>query len=197
VSRLAVMASGNGSNFEALVEALRARPAGRRHECVLLLYDRKAAYAAERAKRLGILSRHISYYKRDIAEAEAEIEAALDEAGVELVALAGFMRILSGDLVAERKGALVNVHPSLLPKWPGAHAIERAYEARERSFGVTVHFVDEGMDTGPIIVQESFEAGSGESLESVESRIHELEHRIYPRAVIDILDERASRGAKK
>jgi phosphoribosylglycinamide formyltransferase 1 len=199
VSRLAVLASGNGSNFEALALALRSRPAaaGPRHDCVLLVYDRKAAYAAERAKRLGIEARYVGYFGRDAAEAEAEIASALEEAGTELVALAGFMRILSGAFVASWKGALLNVHPSLLPKWPGAHAIERAFAAGEREFGVTVHYVDEGMDTGPVISQESFAAAPGESLESIEARVHELEHRIYPRAVIELLDDRASRGAKK
>jgi phosphoribosylglycinamide formyltransferase 1 len=198
VSRLAVLASGNGSNFEAIVEALGSRPAsdGPRHDCVLLVHDRKAAYAALRAKRLGVPARYVTYFQREAAEAEAEIAAALEEAGAEAVALAGFMRILSGSFVAAWKGALVNVHPSLLPKWPGAHAIERAYRAGEREFGVTVHHVDEGMDTGPIIVQESFAAEPGESLEAVEARVHELEHRIYPRAVIDLLDGCASRGAK-
>jgi phosphoribosylglycinamide formyltransferase 1 len=198
VSRLAVLASGNGSNFEALAEALRSRPAaaGPLHDCVLLVHDRKSAYAAERARRLGIEARHITYYQRDAAEAEAEIAAALDEAGAEIVALAGYMRILSGTFVAAWKGTLVNVHPSLLPKWPGARAIARAYGAGERKFGVTVHYVDEGMDTGPVIVQESFAAEPGESLEKVEARVHELEHRMYPRAVMRILDECAARGVK-
>jgi formyltetrahydrofolate-dependent phosphoribosylglycinamide formyltransferase len=198
VSRLAVLASGNGSNFEALANALRSRPAaaGPMHECVLLIYDRRSAYAAERASRLGIPSRYVTYYQRESAEAEAEIGALLDEAGADIVALAGFMRILSGLFVARRKGRLVNVHPSLLPAWPGAHAIERAYGAGELRFGVTVHQVDEGMDTGAIIVQESFTAEPGESLDAVEARIHELEHRIYPRAVLRLLDDCAARGAK-
>jgi phosphoribosylglycinamide formyltransferase 1 len=199
VSALAVLASGNGSNFEALAEALRSRAPedGPRHDCVLLVYDRKAAFAAARAERLGIRSRYVTYFQRDAAEAEAEIAAALDEAGAELVALAGFMRMLSGDFVAARRLRLVNVHPSLLPKWPGAHAIERAYRSGEREFGVTVHYVDEGMDSGPVIDRASFAAEVGESLEEVEARVHELEHRIYPRAVLRLLDERAAEGGKK
>jgi phosphoribosylglycinamide formyltransferase 1 len=197
VSRLAVLASGNGSNFEALVEALRARPAAEdnRHECVLLVYDRVAAYAATRAERLGVPSRYATYYRREAAEAEAEITAALREAQADIVALAGFMRILSGGFVAAWRGRLVNVHPSILPSWPGAHAIERAYEAGERRFGITVHFVDEGMDTGPIIVQESFAPEPGATLETIEAKIHSIEHRIYPRAVIKLLDDRSAEGA--
>jgi phosphoribosylglycinamide formyltransferase 1 len=191
VARLAVLASGNGSNFQALVEDTCREDTRRedtRHECVLLIYDRKAAYVAERAKRLGIPARYISYYKRDIHDAEGEIAAALEGAGAELVALAGFMRILTPSFVGLWSGRIVNVHPALLPKWPGAHAIERAYEAGEREFGVTVHVVDEGMDTGPIITSAGFATEPGSSLKDVEARIHAIEHDIYPRAVLGLLD---------
>jgi len=190
VARLAVLASGNGSNFQALVEAVRERPEeeGPRHECVLLIHDRKAAFAAERASLLGIPRRHISYFGRAVFEAEAEIEAALDEAAADFVALAGFMRILSPPFVASRRGRIMNVHPSLLPEWPGAHSIQRAYEAGAREFGVTVHIVDEGMDTGPRVDRCSFEAHPGETIYEIEMRIHAIEHRIYPRAVLGMLD---------
>jgi phosphoribosylglycinamide formyltransferase 1 len=197
VARLAVLASGNGSNFEALALALRARPVGEgpRHECVLLAYDRKAAFAAERAARLGLPVAYIGYFKRDQAEAEAELSAVLDGARADLVALAGFMRILSPGFVAARRGRLVNLHPSVLPAWPGAHAIERAYEAGSSEFGATVHFVDEGMDTGPAIASESFAREPGQGLAEVEARVHAVEHRIYPRAVLALLDSiEAERG---
>lgn len=188
-----MLASGNGSNFEAIVEALRGRvaagpAAGPRHDCVLLIYDRKAAFAAERATRLGVPARYLSYYKREASEAEAEIETALEAAGAELVALAGFMRLLSPAFVAARRGRIVNVHPAVLPAWPGAHAIARAYEAGSLEFGVTVHYVDEGMDTGSRIASESFARREGESLDEVEARVHEVEHRIYPAAVLSLLD---------
>jgi phosphoribosylglycinamide formyltransferase 1 len=194
VARLAVLASGNGSNFQALVEALRAEG---RHECVLLVHDRKAAYAAERASRLGIEARYVGYYNRGIPEAEAEIGLALDGAGADLTALAGFMRILSPGFVAARRGRLVNVHPSILPNWPGARAIERAFLAGEKAFGVTVHLVDEGMDTGPVIAQRAFEPGPGASLEEIEAKVHELEHEVYPRAVLGLLDSLGAEGRKR
>jgi phosphoribosylglycinamide formyltransferase-1 len=193
------LASGNGTNFEALVRALRTRPEseGLRHDCVLLVYDRKEAFAAERAARLGIPSRYVPYYKRDRDEAEAEIAAALDEARADLLALAGFMRLLSPAFVAARRGRIVNVHPSLLPSWPGAHAIERAYEARSGKFGVTVHFIDEGMDTGTIIDSDYFVSGPDDTLDQIEGLVHDMEHRIYPKAVLALLDavdaERESR----
>jgi phosphoribosylglycinamide formyltransferase 1 len=190
VARLAVLASGNGSNFEALVAALRARPepAGPRHECVLLAYDRKAALAAERAVHLSVSSRYVTYLGRSREEAEAEIGDALGEARADLVALAGFMRVLTPGFASRWKGRILNIHPSLLPKWPGAHAIADAFEAGERDFGVTVHYIDEGVDTGPIVAQESFRAADRESLESIEARTHEIEHRLYPRVALEVLD---------
>ena len=200
-----------GSNFQAIVERLRAPrdaqaldgaegsafrgfagPAAgdvaRHHECVLLVHDRKDAYAAQRAASLGVPARHVSYAGRTREEAEAEVDAALREVRADLVALAGFMRILSPAFVADWKGRLVNVHPSLLPAWPGAGAIHRAYGSGERRFGVTVHFVDEGMDTGPVIAQDEFEAIDGEDEAAVEERVHGLEHRLYPKVVLGLLD---------
>lgn len=191
MARLAVLASGNGSNFEALVAALRARPesAGPRHDCVLLAYDRKAARAAERAARLGVSSRYVTYLGRSREEAEAEIGDALREARADLVALAGFMRVFTPGFASGWKGRILNVHPSLLPKWPGARAIADAFEAGERDFGVTVHYIDEGVDTGPVVAQESFRAEDRESLESIEARTHEIEHRLYPRVALEVLDD--------
>jgi phosphoribosylglycinamide formyltransferase-1 len=144
--------------------------------------------AAARARELGVPSLHVSYSGRTRDEAEAAIDEALRASGADLVALAGFMRILSPAFVSRWKGRLVNVHPSLLPAWPGADAIHRAYEAGERRFGVTVHFVDEGMDTGPIIAQDEFEVKRGETEAEVEERIHRLEHALYPKVVLDLLD---------
>ncbi len=203
MARLAVLASGNGSNFQALVEALRedtrredTRREAPRHECVLLIYDRREAFAAKRAAGLAVPARYVGYYKRGIEEAEAEIAAALDEAKSDLVALAGFMRMLSPSFVAQRRGRIVNVHPALLPKWPGARAISRAFEAGEREFGATVHFVDEGMDSGPAIASAAFLAEPGENLGQIEAQVHEIEHEIYPRAVLSLLDAVDSAGGK-
>jgi len=196
MARLAVLASGNGSNFQALAEKLGSGE-GRRHQCALLIYDRRAAFAADRAARLGIPARYVSYYKRDALEAEAEIASALSESGIDLVALAGFMRILSPAIVDSRRGRIANIHPSLLPKWPGARAIERAFEAGEREFGATVHLVDEGMDTGPILASSSFRSEPHCALSDIEARVHEIEHDIYPRAVVDLLDAiEDERGAR-
>lgn len=182
MARLAVLASGNGSNFEALATAARA--AG--HEVCLLVCDRPDAYAFERARRLSVPAALVPWKGRPREEAESELEAELEAAGADVVALAGFMRLLSPAFVARRRGRLVNVHPSLLPAWPGAHAIERAWEAGDAELGVSVHYVDEGMDTGPLLAQERL--GRGPSLEETEAAVHELEHRLYPRVVIGLLD---------
>lgn len=190
MSRLAVLASGSGSNFERLVEAVRGSG---RHECVLLLYDRKAAGAAGRALRLGVPSRHISYVGRPREAAEAELQEALATAQADLVALAGFMRILGPGFVSAWEGRLVNLHPSLLPAYPGAGAIHRAYAAGDKIVGVSVHFVDKGMDTGPLIAQDSIQRKDDESEADLEARMHALEHRLYPAVVLDLLDELGTR----
>lgn len=198
MARLAVLASGNGSNFECLADTLQSRPLaeGPAHDCVMLIYDRKAAFAAERAARLGIPSRYVPYIGRTREEAETEISALLHEAKADLVALAGFMRVLSPEFVRRWKGRVINIHPSLLPKWPGAHAIQDAFVAGEKLFGVTIHYIDEGVDTGPIIAQESFRVSPGESIESIEERTHELEHKLYPKVVLELLDTIEKKGHK-
>ncbi|HET7839293.1 MAG TPA: phosphoribosylglycinamide formyltransferase [Rectinemataceae bacterium] len=195
MAKLAVLASGKGSNFEALVLALRA--SSRAHECVLLLADRKDALALARAERLGIPARLVAYGGRPRREAEAELADAIRGSGADLVALAGFMRILGPDFVRLHRGRMVNVHPSLLPKWPGRDAIRRAYEAGETVFGVSVHYVDEGMDTGPVISCSSFTPERGSSLESIEARVHEIEHRLFPETLIGLLDRIERDGKAK
>jgi len=184
LANLAVLASGSGSNFEALARALE----GSAHRLVLLVHDRKDALARERAARLGIPARHVSYAGRAREEAEAELSAALDAAGTELVALAGFMRLLSPGFVDHWTGRLVNVHPSILPAWPGVDSVRRSFEAGAEEFGVTVHHVDSGMDTGPVIAQRKFARWNGATLEELEARVHELEHGLYPRVVLELLD---------
>jgi len=185
VGRLAVLASGNGSNFQALVEGLRA---GGRHDVALLLCDRPGVFALERAERLGVPARVVRYAGRPRAEAEAEMDRALRDVGADLVALAGFMRLLGPGFVAGWRGRLVNIHPALLPAYPGSDAIRRAWEAGERVSGVTVHWVDEGMDTGAVIERAEVPFAPGSSLEDVEAAVHRAEHALYVRIVAWLLD---------
>lgn len=183
--RLAVLASGTGTNFEALALALKPTV----HECVLLISDRKNAPVLARAERLGVPGRYVPYVGRSREEAEAEIDALLDEYRVDLVALAGFMRLLSPGFVRRHMGGILNIHPALLPAYPGIDAIRRAWDAGETVFGVTVHLVDEGMDTGPVLKQGRLERRPGESLGELEARVHELEHELYREVAIRRLDD--------
>ncbi len=190
MARLAVLASGAGSNFQALVETLKAQRDGDmpHHQCVLLVHDRKDALVADRARRLGVPSVWLGYQGRSRDEVEAGLDGLLRAASVDLVALAGFMRMLGPFFVGAWRARLVNIHPSILPAWPGSHAIERAFASGEEIFGASAHFVDEGMDSGPLIAHDEFRKKSGESLEELEARVHALEHRLYPRVVLDLLD---------
>ncbi|HSV56870.1 MAG TPA: phosphoribosylglycinamide formyltransferase [Magnetospirillaceae bacterium] len=182
--RLAVLASGGGSNFEALARAVEPTD----HECVLLVCDRAEAGAFGRAARLGVPARLVRYDLRPRREAEAEIVTLLDEFGADLVALAGFLRILSPGFVRLRAGRILNVHPSLLPDYPGLDALRRAWDAREEVYGATVHLVDEGLDSGPVLRRASLRRLPGESFAELEARIHALEHTIYREAVLSMLD---------
>ncbi len=169
---------------------MAARAAG--HEAVLLVCDCPGAFALQRAARLGVPSVLVSYTGEggDRAArrtaAEAKITAVLEAAGADLVALAGFMRLLSPAFVSRWQGGLVNIHPALLPAYPGTEAIRRAWDAGEPLLGVTVHYVDEGMDTGPVLAR--VEVDRQASLEETEQVIHEAEHRLYAQVIVGLLD---------
>ncbi len=178
-ARMAVMASGRGTNLEALLEAFPPQnPWG---EVVLVLSDNPGAYALERASRRGVEAVAIPWRGRKAFEREAlDLLQARD---VNLVLLAGFMRLLSPGFVEPWYGRLLNIHPSLLPDYPGLHVHRRVLEAGERETGSTVHFVDQGMDTGPIVLQGRVPVLPGDTPETLERRVLFLEHRLYPRAV--------------
>ena len=184
MAKLAVLASGSGSNFEAIAEHL----AESRHSIACLVCDRRDAFAFKRAEKFGIPTYYVSYFKRERSEAEKDILRILEDCGADLIALAGFMRLLTPELIDSYSGRIINIHPSLLPKYPGTHGILESYESADPELGITIHRVDYGLDTGPIIVQKSFSRSGDESLEVIESRIHELEHQCYPAVLQEILD---------
>jgi len=184
VARLAVFASGNGSNFEALAKGLENTG----HRVASLFVDRREAFAVQRAARLGIPYRFVSYKGRSKDETETEIIAELRELGIDLIALAGFMRLLGPLLVDAYPNRIVNIHPSLLPKYPGKHGIAESFASGDRELGITIHYVDRGLDSGPIILQQSFSRVGSESIEDIEAKIHSLEHRWYPSIVKSLLD---------
>jgi phosphoribosylglycinamide formyltransferase-1 len=185
VASLAVFASGRGSNFTALAERLRGYP---RHRLAVLVCDIARAPVLERARELGVPARLVSYRGRSREEAEADMLAVLAEHRVDAVALAGFMRLLTPFFLSRFKGPVLNLHPSLLPKYPGTHGIEESFRSGDRDLGISVIRVDEGVDTGPVVLQRSFARTGSESLEEVERRIHDLEHEWLPVAVLQALD---------
>ncbi len=185
MARYAVFASGRGSNFVAIAEKMSGSP----HSLEFLLSDKKGAPALERARERGIASYTVSYKGRTRQEAEAEMLVHLARHKVELVALAGYMRLFTPLFLEGFKGEIINLHPALLPKYPGAHGIEESYNSKDTELGISIIRIDEGCDTGPILFQKSFRRTGGESLEETEAKIHELEHEWYPRVLRGLLDE--------
>ena len=180
--RVGVLASGRGSNFEALAEAVET---GRVPAVVAaLVTDRATAGALEIARGHGVEALFVDPGQYPSREAhEKAVIAALDERGVGLVCLAGYMRILGATFVRHFEGRLLNIHPSLLPAFPGLHAQRQALEHGVKVAGATVHFVDEGTDTGPIVLQAAVPVLPGDTEETLSRRILAEEHRIYPEAV--------------
>ena len=179
---VAVLASGSGTNLEAIARAIEdgELPA----KIVLVLSDNPGAFALERARTRGIPTRVVllSDYP-DRPSYDREIVQALEEARADLVALAGYMKLAGPELVRAFSGRIMNIHPALLPSFPGTHGARDALEHGVKVSGVTVHFVDEGLDTGPIIVQEAVPVEEGDDEETLHNRIHQAEYRQYPKAI--------------
>ncbi|HUZ18039.1 MAG TPA: phosphoribosylglycinamide formyltransferase [Spirochaetia bacterium] len=192
MANLSIFASGNGSNFQAIAEGLQ----GTEHRVQCLVCDREGAFVIERADSLGIPWHLVSYKGRRRTEAEGEVASILDRYSIDLIALAGFMRLLSPVFVDRYHGRIINIHPSLLPKYPGTHAIVESFDSTDNELGITIHAVDYGMDTGPIIRQERFVRTGTESLDEITERIHALEHSAYPHVVRDLLNEIAARAGR-
>ncbi|PLV59963.1 phosphoribosylglycinamide formyltransferase [Thermotoga sp. KOL6] len=179
--RIVVLASGNGSNFEAIANATQKGLL--KAEIQALLVDREC-FAVERAKRLDI------QWIRLEKPWNSSLTKYLERLKPDLIVLAGFMRILPSEIVKEWQWKIVNIHPSLLPAFPGMHAIEKAYNYGVKVSGITIHFVDEGVDTGPIIFQKALEIKRDWSLKKLEEEIHKLEHRYYPLVIQKVLEKK-------
>jgi phosphoribosylglycinamide formyltransferase 1 len=178
--RIAVLVSGEGSNLQALIDDLQGAPV----EIVGVASSRAEARALERAERAGVETAVFSLADEpDRAQRDEALARWLEERGVELVVLAGFMELLTPAFIRRFAGRIVNVHPALLPAFPGLGAIEQALDHGVKVAGVTVHFVDEGVDSGPIVAQESFELPYHRDIAAIEQRFHEVEHRLLPRVV--------------
>ncbi|WP_027094161.1 phosphoribosylglycinamide formyltransferase [Cohnella thermotolerans] len=194
--RIAVFASGSGSNFQALAAAIR--DAGLPATIALLVCDKPAAGVVRRAEALRVptfLFDPKSYPSREAYE--AEILGRLRDEGVELVVLAGYMRLITDVLVKPYYGRMINVHPALLPAFPGVRAVRQALEYGVKLTGVTVHYVDGGMDSGPIIAQQAVEIRDDDTEESLTERVHAVEHELLPRAVRWIAEGRVALEGRK
>jgi phosphoribosylglycinamide formyltransferase-1 len=180
--RIGVLASGSGSNLQAILDACAARaiPA----QVAVVICNVADAKALQRAKAAGVPSLLLPHHKAASREDyDREVVAALRKSAIDLVCLAGFMRLITPVLLGAFENRILNIHPSLLPAFPGLHAVRQALTAGVRISGCTVHVVDEGTDTGPIVIQAAVPVLDGDTEETLAARILAQEHRCYPRAI--------------
>lgn len=179
---IAVFASGRGTNFSAVARAIKKGKL--KAALALLVCDNPQAAVLSRARRANV---KVALVKRkDFAtklDFENKIIQHLEDCKIDLIVLAGFMRILSPEFVKKYKNKIVNIHPALLPSFKGAEAIKDAFKYGVKVTGVSVHFVDDQMDSGPIILQQAVRVEENDTLESLEKKIHKIEHKIYPEAI--------------
>lgn len=188
-NRIGILISGRGSNMLSIAEACRDGRIPAR--VALVLSNRRDAPGLERAAAMGIETLVLGHRESASREEhDRKMAAALQERGVRLVCLAGYMRLLSAGFIREFRGRIMNIHPGLLPAFPGLHAQRQAVEYGVRWAGATVHFVDEGLDTGPIILQATVPVEDDDTEESLSGKILAEEHRIYPEAVRLFFEER-------
>ena len=186
MKKIAIFASGNGSNFQAIINEIESGALNA--EIAVLVTDNPDCFAVTRA-----LSHNIpvfsfipkKYTSKD--EYEKEIAFFLIEKNISLIVLAGYMRLIGDVLLKAFPNRIINIHPALLPAFAGKNGIQQAYNYGVKVFGVTVHYVDAGMDTGKIIAQECFKAAGTETLQEIEKRIHSIEYQLYSRVIREIL----------
>ncbi len=189
MKRIAFLVSGSGTNMQNLIQKIKAReiPA----DPAIVISNKPGVKALEKAAAFGVKTEvidHKAYATRELFD-EA-LAKCLDSHKIDIIVLAGFMRVLTPDFVRKYYGRLINIHPALLPAFPGAHAIKDAWNAKVKETGVTVHFVDSGVDTGPVILQRKVPVLSADTLEILETRIHQVEYEIYPEALKLVLSGR-------
>jgi phosphoribosylglycinamide formyltransferase-1 len=180
--RIVVLISGSGSNLQAIIDRIEAGQIPGR--IVAVISNREDAYGLTRAANAGIEGKVLDH--KPFADRQAfdqALQETIDSYAPDLVVLAGFMRILTPEFVRHYAGRLFNIHPSLLPKYKGLHTHQRALDAGDTEHGCTVHFVTEELDGGPLIVQAAIPVQADDSADSLQQRVHRLEHQIYPLAV--------------
>jgi len=191
---LGVLVSGNGTNLQAILDAVASGELDARVRCVVS--NKREAFALERARKAGVPAIALAHKEYATREAFDEaVLAALREHGVEWVVLAGFMRVLTPGFLRSFAGRVVNVHPALLPAFPGVNAVAQALAHGVRVSGCTVHFVDEGVDSGPIIAQRAVPVLDGDDEASLAARIHAAEHELFVAVLADIAAGRVAPAA--
>jgi len=193
--RIAVFASGSGSNFQAIVDAVTSGNLDA--EICLLICDKPGAKVIERAEQASIES--FVFSPKEFAsksEFEALIKGKLIEKSVDLVVLAGYMRLIGDTLLTAFENKIINIHPSLLPSFPGKDAIGQAFRAGVKVTGVTIHYVDAGMDTGPIIAQAEVTIDGNDTIESLTEKVHQIEHQFYPETLQSLISEKEPSSLK-
>lgn len=185
---IAIFASGTGSNFQNIVEAVERKEL--EAKIALLVCDKIGAPVVEKAKKANIP--FFQFNPKEYAskaDYERVILEKLREYDVEWIILAGYMRLIGPTLLASYPNKIINIHPSLLPAFPGKDAIGKAYRAKVKTTGVTIHYVDEGIDTGPIIAQQEIPIDPEDTLADLEEKIHQVEHELYPKVIQRLLSE--------
>ena len=188
MKNIVIFASGSGTNFEAIVQAVE-KGIIKDAKVVLMVCDNKKAYVIERAKNHNIPS--FVFKAKDYSsteEYETIIVEKLKALNVDLICLAGYMRYIGKVLLDNYEGKMINIHPALLPSFKGAHGIQDAFDYGVKVFGVTVHYVESGVDSGKIMMQRGFEY-YGNDVDEVEAHIHEIEHVLYVEAINKIFNE--------
>ena len=187
--KIAIFASGTGSNFEAVTKACQEGIINAKVS--FLVCDQPEALVVSKAKRLNVETLTFSPKEYESKEAyEEAILVQLQKHKVELLVLAGYMRLIGKTLLEAYPDKIVNIHPSLLPEFPGMNSIKRAFESGVKETGITVHYVDSGIDTGPIIAQRVVVIDENDSLERLEEKMHKVEHELYVRVLKELCRKR-------
>jgi len=188
LKKIVIFASGNGSNFEAIIQSIESNQLSA--NCVGCIVDKENACVIERAKNHNIPV-YLCLRKDFNSKVEME-ESMLKQLSLwecDTIVCAGYMRIIGETLLSVYKNRIINIHPSLLPKYRGKDALGQALANKDRRLGITVHYVDEGMDTGQIIKQMEFVVGENESRDEIETKLHKLEHHFYPAVLKELLED--------
>jgi phosphoribosylglycinamide formyltransferase-1 len=188
MKKIAVFASGTGSNFQAILDQVQLGAV--KAEIGLVVCDKPQAGVVDRAKLAGIpVFCFVPKEFKTKEDFESEILATLQKHQIDFVILAGYMRLIGSTLLDAYKNKIVNIHPSLLPAFPGKDAIGQAFHAGVKITGVTIHFVDAGMDTGPIIAQQAIEIANEDTVLTIADKIHKVEHALYPKVIQELVSK--------